>query len=813
MNDLRFAFRQLRNGPAFTATALATIAICLGANLAIFALIDSILLRPLPFADAERLVTIFNTYPKAGVERDGSSLTNYYERRGHIPAFASVSIFRETTEVVGETGSTQQEKVMRISPDFFTTLGVSPMMGRGFNEVETITPIENSAAIVAHAYWRQHLNSDPQVLGRAVRVNGVPRAIVGVLPPDFRFLSSEARILLPLTSRLEQRTPAQRHSGGGGTQMIARLKPGATLADAQSQIDAHNAVVETDNPQASAMADAGFRSLVLPLHADHVRAIRPTLWLMQGGALFLLLMAVVNLINLHLIRASGRMKDIAIRRSLGASSTQVVNHIATETLLLAFLGGLLGLAVGALGIRLLEYLGADRLPLGSHIGFEGRLAAVGLAGAVLLGLAIAMPIAWFNLRGEPEQALRTESRSGTVSRAPQRLRHAFVVAQIALAFVLLAGAALLGLSLRNAMAVAPGFRADHVSTGQFVLPYAPFPAGSSKRVAVLDRLLEAIGQQPGVAAAGIVTNVPLSGNDGKSAITPRGYVPPTGESLHGHYFYSVTGDYFSALGIPLREGRSLTSADSHHSDPVCVVDEDFAHRYWPNGGAVGQHVFQGTDSDDAQLFRIVGIVGSVKQADVTESQGQGAVYVPYQYREGANIFVVTRTSQAPEAFADTLRRIIRATDPELAIDDIRSMESRVAESLIGRSSPAMLAGIVATVALLLAGIGTYGVLSYTIAQRRREIGVRMALGAQTHQIRTQFLSLGFRLLAAGILLGVMGVWVAGKLIQSVLFGVPGFHLATLLGTALVMGAVAMVSCFIPARRASRVDPMIALRAE
>ena len=360
------------------------------------------------------------------------------------------------------------------------------------------------------------------------------------------------------------------------------------------------------------------------------------------------------------------------------------------------------------------------------------------------------------------------------------------------------------------MAVSPGFRADHVITGQFTLPYTPFPAGSPQRVGVLDRLLEAIGQQPGVAAAGTVTNVPLSGDEGKSAITPEGYVPQPGESLHGHYFYGTTGDYFSALGIPLREGRFLTSADSHHAERVCVVDEDFSRRYWPNGGALSQRVFQGTDSDT--LFTIVGVVGSVKQADLTETRGQGAVYVPYHYRDG-NVFVVTRTSQLPEAFADTLRRLIRATDPELAIDDIRSMDTRVADSLITRRSPAMLAAIFAGVALLLAAIGTYGVLSYTIAQRRREIGVRIALGAQTRQIRTQFLSLGLRLLAAGILLGAMGVWVVGKAMQSVLFGVPTFHLGALFGTALVLGAVSLVACVIPARRASRVDPLIALRAE
>jgi predicted permease len=320
--------------------------------------------------------------------------------------------------------------------------------------------------------------------------------------------------------------------------------------------------------------------------------------------------------------------------------------------------------------------------------------------------------------------------------------------------------------------------------------------------------------------------VPLSGESGKTAVTPMGYVPPAGESLHGHYSYQVTGDYFTALGIPPREGRFLTSADSHRADRVCVVDEDFARRYWPNGGALGQRVFhldagehqsgkrkQGSDSGDAKLFTIVGVVGAVKQAELTEPQGQGAVYLPFTDTDGINIFVVTRTSQRPEAFAETLRKLVRATNPDLAIDNLRSMDTRIADSLIARRSPALLAGIFAGVALLLAAIGTYGVLSYAVAQRRREIGIRMALGAQRHQIGTQFLSLGLRLLAAGTILGLIGAWLAGRAMQSVLFGVPALPIVTLLGTALVMTAVSLVACLIPARRATRVDPMVALRYE
>jgi predicted permease len=810
INCFRFALRQLVKNPAFTVTALATVAICLGANLAIFAVINSILLRPLPFPQSDRLVTIFNTYPKAGVENDGSSLTNYYERRGNIPAFSSLSIFRDFSEVVGETGAAEQTEIMRVSPDFFATLGVNLAMGRSFNEAEAEVAHNNGVAIVTDAYWRQRLNSDPNVLGRDIRVNTMPRKIVGVLPPDFRFLSSEARLFLPIRSRLEERTPQQRHSDGGGTHMIARLKPGATMAEAQSQIDAHNAAVEEDNPQAKMMAEAGFRSLVRPLHADHVRSIRPTLLLMQAGVFFLLLIGAVNLVNLLLIRASGRAKEMAIRRSMGASRAHVVRQVMIETVLLTFVGGLLGLVVGTWGIRLLEVLGADRLPLGAHIAFDGWLALIGLAGAVVLGIVIAVPIAWFNLSSGLATALQSESRTGTISRAAQRLRHGFIVAQIALAFVLLAGAALLGLSLKKVMAVSPGFQADHVLTGEVTVPFRynarPF----------LDRLLEAIGQQPGVGAAGAITNVPLSGESGKTAVTPKGYVPPAGQSLQGHYSYQVTGDYFTALGIPLREGRFLTSADSHRADRVCVVDEDFARRYWPRGGgggALGQRVFQGSDSDDAKLFTIVGVVGAVKQAELTEPQGQGAVYLPFMDSDGINIFVVTRTSQRPEAFAETLRKLVRAANPDLAIDNLRSMDTRISDSLIARRSPALLAGIFAGVALLLAAIGTYGVLSYAVAQRRREIGIRMALGAQREQIGAQFLSLGLRLLAAGTILGLIGAWLAGRAMQSVLFDMPTLQIAILLGTAFVMTAVSLIACLIPAHRATKVDPIIALRYE
>ncbi len=777
--DLRYAFRVMRRAPGFTATALATLALCLGANLTIFAVVDSVLLRPLPFPAADRLVSVYNTYPKAGVPNDGCSLANYYERRGQIPAFSGLAVYRDATAVVGETGTTEQVPVSRVSPDFFATLGLGPVTGRVFTEAETAAG-KNGAAILTDGYWRQRLGADPRVLGRDIRVNGISRTVVGILPPGFSFLSSQAQIYMPLASSPDERAPRRRHSGTA--RMVARLRPGATLSQAQAQIDAHNAAMEVNGPEARTMADAGFRSLVAPLRADHVAAVRPTLLLVQAGALFLLLIGGVNLVNLLLIRASGRVKELAVRQALGISRRHVVSGALVESMLLALTGGLLGMAAGAGGIRLLALLGVDRLPLGSHVAFDGRLALIALAGSLALGIVLGLPVAWLSLRNAAAPGLQAESRGTTTGRAAQRLRHAFIVAQIALAFVLLAGAGLLGLSLRKVMTVSPGFRPGNVLSGQLVLPVRSY-SDRQDLLAVTERLTAEVGRQPGVRAVGFATNVPLSGISNKSAATVQGHRPRPGEPPHAIYSYSVGGDYFSALGFSLREGRFLTAEDSRRDERYCVVDEDFARRYWPHSGAIGQKLFEGGSPGEspAEAYTIVGVVGPVKQAGLVEDGAEGAVYYPFGHRLDHTLWMVVRTSLPPESLGPALRRAVRAVDPELPVNDLRSMEARIADSLVSRRSPALLAGLFAGIALLLTAIGTYGVLSYAVAQRRREIGLRMALGARPEQVRAQFVSLALRLLAAGTLLGLLGAWLTGKAMQAVLFQVPALHVATLAG--------------------------------
>jgi predicted permease len=813
--DARYAIRLMRKTPGFTATALLTLALCLGANLTIFAVVDSVLLRPLPFPADDRLVSVYNTYPKAGVPNDGCSLANYYERRGLIPAFSGLAIYRDAMAVVGETGTTEQIPVSRVSPEFFSTLGLGPVKGRAFTEAETAEG-KNDAAILTDSYWRQSLGADPRVLGRVVRVNGIARTVVGVLPPRFSFLSSQARIYMPLASSPDERAPQRRHSGTA--RMIARLRPGTTLAEAQAQIDARNAAAEVNGPEARMMADAGFRSLVVSLRADHVAAVRPTLLLIQAGALFLLLIGGVNLVNLLLIRASGRVKELAVRQALGASRRHLVIGALVESTLLALAGGLLGLAAGAGGIRLLAFLGVDRLPLGSHVAFDGSLALIALAGSLAVGIALGLPVAWLSLRNASAPGLQAESRGTTAGRAAQRLRHAFIVAQIALAFVLLAGAGLLGLSLRKVMTVSPGFRSANILSGQLILPVKSY-SGRQPLLTVTERLTAEIGRQPGVQAVGFATNVPLSGISNKSAATVQGHQAQPGEAPHAVYSYSVGGDYFSALGFSLREGRFLTADDSRRDERYCVVDEDFARRYWPTsgpkGGAIGQKVFEGGSAVQSpdEAYTIVGVVGPVKQAGLVEDEAQGAVYYPFGHRMDHTLWMVVRTSLPPESLGDALRKAVRAVDPELPVTDVRSMDTRIADSLVARRSPALLAGLFSVIAVLLTAIGTYGVLSYSVSHRRREIGLRMALGALPSQIRDQFFGLALRLLAAGMILGLVGAWLTGKAMQAILFHVPPLHVATLAGAAGVLGVVSLAACMLPSDRAARISPLEALAEE
>jgi predicted permease len=807
----RFALRQLLKTPGFTATALATLAICLAANLTIFAVVDAVVLKPLPFPESDRLVALFNSYPRAGIERSFSSIPNYYDRRHSVSAFSSVSLYQDSSNLVGDTVSPTRVPTARISPEFFDTLNVPLAMGKAFTEAQ-LAYGPDSVAILTDSYWRAHFNADPKVIGRTFLNDGLLTTVVGVAPPGFRYLSSHAEFFRPAAHDPDEASSRNRHSNNWD--MIARLAPGVTVAEAQAQIDAFNAVQLRNDPYAAVVKTSGYRTTVRGLHDDHVRTVKQMLLLLQCGVVLLLLIGGVNLANLFLIRSSSRAKELAVRQALGARRRHIALDVVIETTLLALVGGALGLLLGAIGIRMVRILGTDILPLGATVAFDGRIAGVALVAALAIGLLLAAPAIWLSLRTKLAAGLTAESRSGTASRGAQRLRHGFIVVQVALAFVLLSGAGLLTLSLKRVLATPAGFNPENVFAGDIILPWNSYRDTPPRR-AFVERLIPAIRSLPGVTHAAITTSLPFNGSTNDSAVTVEGDERKSAEGVRAHYISAVSGDYWSAMNIPLVRGRFLRDADSRGNARVCVVDEAFASRYWPGSDPIGKHLEKNAEYDKDKGSTVVGVVRSVKQEELAESDGHGAVYFPFPNEElSTNYFtLVVSTTLLQETVAPMVLKTIQGIDPGLPIDHFRSMSARIDDTLVARRSPAILAGVFALVALLLSAVGTYGVLSYAVSQRQREIGIRMALGAHPAQIRNQFLSIGVRLLAAGTAVGILGAWLAGRAMQSILFNVPAVQAPMLTATVAVLGAVALAACLMPAARAAKLDPVVALRAD
>jgi predicted permease len=806
--DVRHGARRLWRERRFTVTAAATMTLCLGAALATFAVADAILWRPLPMPQADRLVTIYNTYPGAGVMDDGASVANYFERRGTLPPLDSVSLVHYATAIVGDTGATEVEDIAIVTPDFFDTVRVRPAVGRAFTEADA-EPTAERTVILSNAAWRHHFAGDPDVNNRFVRANGLLVRVIGVMPPSFTYLSRSTSLYVPFASPPEARLPRARHQGSNG-EMIARLAAGASVAAAQAAIDAQNAVLERQDPEAALMSRVGFRSVVVPLRDRHVADVRAVLVLLLWGAAGLVVVGASNIVNLVLIRTAARARDTAVRRAIGAGRGVLAMAVSVETALLAVAGGVFGTAAAGLAVTGLSRAGVDRLPLGASVVMDGRVMIAALCGTVLFAFVMMVPALWLTLSARTAGVAGLQSRGAMPTKAASRARQGLVVAQIAAAFVLLSGSGLLGLSLFRVMQVSPGFRADQTVTGRVTLPWQTYRHQTDRR-AFIDRVVSELGRLPGVSAVSMASNIPLSGNDIKSAVTVEGASADAGKELHGYYSYWIAGDFFGAMGVPVLQGRALNAADRRRPERVAVVDADFAHREFPDGRAIGRRLFQGPSvGKDADAFTVVGVVGAVKQAGLTDASRQGAVYFSDQSYSDNTFFFVVRTSSTTDAIAGAMRHVVRSVDPELPLIDVRPMAARLDDSLLTRRSPAMITALFALLALLLAAIGTYGVVSYAVLQRRREIGLRLALGAAPGQIRRQFLAIGWRLLTAGMVAGLAGAWASGRLIQAALYDVPALHVPTIGTAAALLGCITTLACLLPSSRAARISPMVAL---
>jgi predicted permease len=810
LRDLRHSTRSLLRDKGFTITVLLIFALCLAANVVIFTLAHDVLLRPLPFRDPDRLVTVFNSYPKSGLVNAGVSVQHYLERKQGVAAFEDAAILTTETITVNATGTAESVEAAMATPSLFQVLGVNAALGRLFTEDESVRG-RNHFVLLSDAFWQRDLNADPSVLGRPLRIYNTPYIIVGVLPPGFRFLSHDAQLWIPPSfSDIELRG---RHACGH--EMVARLRPGATVSDAQAQVNALDAeTLKTDSFAKEALSE-GYHVVVRDLHTDHVAALRPMLLLLQAGVFCLLLIGAVNLANLFMVRATARAREYALRQALGAGRMRLVRMILAETLLVSIIGGFIGTGLGAAVLGSLTRLAGTALPRETSLQLDTRVALAMLGLSAAVGVLLAVPVIWLTVRSGLSDSFPSETRTSTTARPVHRLRHTLIVAQIALAFVLLSGAGLLGLSFSRVLAVAPGFRTDHVLSGTVIIHWTGY-SDPRQRDAFVSRLLAAVRALPGVASAAATESLPFSSRLYNIAWEIAGAKGASDTFVEeGMYTDHISSGFFETMGIPLRDGRVIEDADVALDRKVCVVDEEFASRHWPDGGALGQRIVLPRDPSQPktarEYFTIVGVVGTVKQEDLTDRGAHASLYLPI--KAPWDLMVVLRTRVAPEAAGLALRSVLRNIDPELPLSDVKTMTSRIDDSVAGRRTPLLLAGIFAGIAIMLAAVGIYGVLAYSIVQRRREIGVRMALGAQPEQILRQFLGLGVRLLAVGLPLGLIGAVLVGRAMEVLLFGTGPANPLVLGGTATILATVAVLACLLPARRAARVAPAEALRSD
>jgi len=803
MQDIRYALRSLRTQPIFTLVAVLTLTLGIGANAAIFSLVYQILLRPLPYADPDRLVFVWNTYPLMGLDQASVSIPDYLDRRAQAEAIEDATLFNMRSLNLAEGGQAEQIRALAVTPSFFSTLGRHPQLGRGFTDEEA-TPGADRQIILANGLWRSRFGADPSIVGRDIRISGLSYKIVGVLPQDFELPGREIGALVPFAFTPQQVSDASR--GNEFSQMIARLKPGATIDQFNTQmatIVARN--VERLPQSANFVKTSGFSGYAVPIREQLVGDTRQPLLVLQAGVLLVLFIACANVANLLLMRATGRGRELAIRTTLGAGQWRLVRQMLTEGIVLACIGSVAGLLVGYLGVKALVALTMQQLPVGTTATLHLPVVGFTLALAVVTGLIFGVVPAIAVIRGNAASMLKDDATRGSASRSTGWMRAALVVGETAVALMLLVGAGLLIKSFANLRGVDPGFESENVLTAQIALPSARY-ATAADRWAFWQRLIEKARQVPGATAVGLTSNVPFSGNVSSGSYSIVGYTPGPGEP-QPHARQEVVGaDYFRVMQIPLVEGRFFTDGDTPDSAPVAIVDQYLVDRYFKGRSAIGQEIRRGGGN-----IRIVGVVGTINAIDLGQPVTKERIYRPLSQNTIGGMALVLKAGLEPTQLASQVRAAVREIDPEQPVADIRTMEGWMDRSLEVRRAPMTLLTIFGAVALTLSAVGIYGVLAYSVTQRVREFGIRQALGADRGSILSLVLKQGLVRVALGVALGIAGAMTLSSYLESLLFGVTARDVPVFASVTVVLFAVAMLACYIPAKRATRVDPMVALR--
>jgi len=804
IQDLRYGARILLKQPAVTLVAVVTLALGIGANTAIFSLVNSILLRPLPFRDPDSVVLMVQASPKLGLASWGVSQADFGAYRDQNRSFETIAIYnRSAINLTGE-GEPERLPMASVTADFFKVFGVNPLLGRTFVEGED-TQGRNLVCVISHAFWQRRFGGDPNVVGRMLNLNNTPTQIVGVMPADFKFPRLETDLWAPMALDTKRTAPYF-------FSVAARLKPGVQIGQAQADT---TGVLQNFGRQNPNIAEAvginegvGPRTIVQPIKEVLLGKTQKPLLVLLAAVALVLLIACANVANLLLARATSRTKEIAVRVSLGATPLRVARQLLTESVLLSFIGAVIGVGLAWLGVRMLDKLPISGIARIEEVSVSGRVLAFTAGLTILTGLLFGMMPALRAYGMGIEGGLKEGSRGTTSHR---RLNSALVAVQFALSLVLLIGAGLLLKSFQRLGSVDLGFNAENTLTMVASLPRTKYDS-PEKALLFFDSAVEHLRNAPGIKSVGLTTNLPFADGGSVDGFIVEGQEPPEGANIsqtEQAELQSVTPGTFQTLGIPLLQGRDFQAGDHSKSPPVAIIDEPLARRYWPTGDAIGKRI---ETTGNRQWMTIVGVVGGIKHVSLAEEK-QPHIYTALAQSPDQRGAFVVRTDGPPNAAISTFRAAIRQVDQDMPLYMVRSMTEIISQTLSTQRLTNILLTAFAILALTLAAVGIYSTMSVYVGSRTKEFGIKLALGAQPVALRRAVMRQGLLLTGIGVLVGIAGALALTRTIRSLLFEVSATDPLVFTTVPLLLVVVSLIACYTPARRATRVDPLIALRNE
>jgi putative ABC transport system permease protein len=804
LQDLRYGVRILLKQPAVTLVAVVTLALGIGANTAIFSLVNSILLRPLPFREPDRLVRLIQASPKLGLDTWGVSQADFAAYRDQNRSFETVAIYNSSAVNLTGQGEPERLPMTNVTADFFKVFGVSPLLGRTFVEGED-TKGKNSVCVISYGLWQRRFGGDPNITGKILNLNNTPTQIVGVMPAAFKFPRLEIDLWIPLALDTKRTAPY-------AFSVIGRLKPGVQVAQAQADTTGIIQNFGRQNPNISESVGLnegnGPRTIVQPVKEVLLGKTEKPLLVLLAAVALVLLIACANVANLLLARATSRTREIAVRVSLGATPRRVARQLLTESILLSFIGAIAGVGLAAVGVRMLDRLPISGIVRMEEVSLSGSVLAFTAGLTVLTGLLFGLMPALRAYSMGIESGMREGAR-GTVSH--RRLNSALVAVQFALSVVLLIGAGLLLKSFQRLESVDLGFNAENTLTMVATLPRAKYD-NEEKALRFYDSAIERLRNSPGIRQVGLTTNLPFGDGGNVDGFIVEGQAPPEGTNVtqtEQAELQAVTPGTFQTLGIPLLQGRDFASTDHSKSPLVAIIDEPLARRYWPAGDAIGKRI---ETTGDQQWMTIVGVVGGVKHLNLMEEKRPHIYFALAQFPDTRASFVV-RTDGPPSAAIPTFRAAIRQVDPDMPLYMVRSMTEIIGQTLSTQRLTNILLTAFAILALTLAAVGIYSTMSVYVGSRTKEFGIKLALGAQPGVLRRAVLRQGMWLTAAGVVVGIAGALALTRTIKSLLFEVSATDPVVFTAIPVLLVVVSLIACYTPARRATKVDPLVALRDE